>query len=1052
MSLIEKALDAARRYTPTELLGGVMTAVSAQSTAAAIQSMPPGQALAVLGVGGLIGAFGLSGARADADERVAKARGIEAIAGRVDSIEELIEETLRSVDDLRLDRKIRRNLEALRAGRPIDDEAEASVASLCAVHLSDAQRTELAEDVRGFIGEARVLLWTQDERGRRVERTISEVRSLLLTHRSALRPTTAILIPNTLDLPDDPDRLSPAQLLNAKRQAVTYIPEALGYLWDDLDQWRRDEVAFSVRLFTGPGGRGKTRLFIEWARVLRERHGWQAGFLGERVSDDDLRRALSDPRPTLLVIDYAEARADLEAVLRVAHEAKREAPLFIALAARNLGDWWEGLKEDLEALETVLASNSPTELAEIPIDGALRERVFRRALDDFAIRLGRSAPERTPDLSGERFGRALYLQMAALATLEGISTDAGADALLRAIVKHEQRFWEQRIDDPARVDHTRRKVFRNAAARLIGAITLRGGVETTAQAMALSDRVEGPGSDSVEREAFVAFLATLYPRIGATDGQGLVAPLEPDLLGEQLVADVLRDPKGSLDAYTFLQRTLEDAASQEWQQAFIVLGRLSIRGVDKTEHWMAFLLALNLGVAKEPALNAALAIATESESLPLADMLASRMERTNDVHFADVCITRIPEATLSLLRLSIWSYRTFLRHLEDLEPAYRIRALRARLLNLLGIRLSELGLREEALAVTRQSVDLYRDLSTGESTSFLPLLASSLNNLGLRHRELGDYESALLSAKQSLRVRQILARSDPDTIRRGLASSQNNLAVIFGLAGHPIESLNAAKTAIAQYRILASKQNQAVLPSLAMALNQIAVAQLPKGEIQEALDNSSESVETYRTLYDAQPDGYLPGLAASLSTLAQTRLAAGQSRGALDAADEAVAHNRRLIKREPARFTIQLAESIAVRGRTLHALGRTAEAVACLDEAIKFFQGRAESDPTVVHGLASTKILKDKILADSRSRLDALKAARESVQFLTEKLPLDTVRLGPLLVERLIAYIKSLDDPEAMMSRDQVVARAFGALEAHGIRPWESNWRDPLGQTGATGA
>jgi len=55
----------------------------------------------------------------------------------------------------------------------------------------------------------------------------------------------------------------------------------------------------------------------------------------------------------------------------------------------------------------------------------------------------------------------------------------------------------------------------------------------------------------------------------------------------------------------------------------------------------------------------------------------------------------------------------------------------------LGIRLSNLGRREQALAASQEAVDIHRRLAETRSDASLSDLAMSLNNLGIRLSDLG---------------------------------------------------------------------------------------------------------------------------------------------------------------------------------------------------------------------------------------------------------------------------------------------------------------------------
>jgi tetratricopeptide (TPR) repeat protein len=70
--------------------------------------------------------------------------------------------------------------------------------------------------------------------------------------------------------------------------------------------------------------------------------------------------------------------------------------------------------------------------------------------------------------------------------------------------------------------------------------------------------------------------------------------------------------------------------------------------------------------------------------------------------------------------------------------------------NNLGIRLSEVGGREEGLKATQEAVEVYQVLSQRQPDAVKPDLAGCLNNLGDRLSELGRQEEALISYEEAL--------------------------------------------------------------------------------------------------------------------------------------------------------------------------------------------------------------------------------------------------------------------------------------------------------------
>ena len=175
---------------------------------------------------------------------------------------------------------------------------------------------------------------------------------------------------------------SPATLLNARSQVVPFFEVIRDKELKDLEQWREHDNPVSARLFVGAGGSGKTRLFIEWARRMRDEEGWFAGFVEEDLTDDDIEVLLTSSNPTLVVIDYAECRPWLGKFLRqVANSSSSGAnTLRVALLARDVADWWNAQLESDDAIRFLLTEYEPMRLANISVDGPLRGQVWETRL------------------------------------------------------------------------------------------------------------------------------------------------------------------------------------------------------------------------------------------------------------------------------------------------------------------------------------------------------------------------------------------------------------------------------------------------------------------------------------------------------------------------------------------------------------------------------------------------------------------------------------------------------------------------------------------------
>ena len=111
-----------------------------------------------------------------------------------------------------------------------------------------------------------------------------------------------------------------------------------------LEAWCEGAVAIGVRLYTGAGGMGKTRLFIEMCRRLRARQ-WRAGFLDHRAAGTPAAmwsKLMHHPDPLFLVLDYAgNPPGGTRGSVREAFKVGDDRRVRIVLLARAADDWWE---------------------------------------------------------------------------------------------------------------------------------------------------------------------------------------------------------------------------------------------------------------------------------------------------------------------------------------------------------------------------------------------------------------------------------------------------------------------------------------------------------------------------------------------------------------------------------------------------------------------------------------------------------------------------------------------------------------------------------------
>jgi tetratricopeptide (TPR) repeat protein len=410
-------------------------------------------------------------------------------------------------------------------------------------------------------------------------------------------------------------------------------------------------------------------------------------------------------------------------------------------------------------------------------------------------------------LSDKRFERVLYLHMAALAAVEGLEFE-GHD-LMEVILDHEENFWNA-------------GVWHFEARQIIAAATLRGGLATQEVARGVAQRVLGrPASD--ESEKLLKRLHQLYRRGGEEPWMFLPA-LEPDLLGEGLVlrlAERALLKKEELPD-TWIHRLLPaDEEPGPVKNALEVLGRASARAPEVAREWLREILKGPLRPRAYLALQAAMAVGKHTALAEVGDELAARLEAAGDVELArELEAAGIPYPTVSLRRVAEWTTRTLLEGLPATDEP-DVLTERARLLNNLGGRLSELGRREEALKATEQAVELRRALAKRNPEAFQPALAMSLNNLGNRLSELGRREEALKATEQAVETYGALAQRNPEAFQPALAMSLNNLGNRLSELGRREEALNVYEEAVSKLQPFLERNPGAFGQRMAMLLKNV---------------------------------------------------------------------------------------------------------------------------------------------------------------------------------------------------------------------------------------
>ncbi|MET8905721.1 tetratricopeptide repeat protein [Streptomyces sp. NPDC004538] len=758
----------------------------------------------------------------------------------------------------------------------------------------------------------------------------------LLTEHTGWEPVLEPVEPAALLAPAAVDRnlRSPAALLRADAEVIAFHGRTTELA--NLRAWcENGPPAIQVRVLTGPGGQGKTRLARRLTDTLG-RHGWATGHLASDLTDDPTLdgtppdfTTLNTALPLLLVIDYAETRPRLLRRL-ITHLHRSRHRVRALLLARSDGQWRTGSLQATPAVRDLLEEAALTPLAPlIPTTHPATDRhdAFQQAAHDLARLLpliptvpahdwtSLAAALRPPaDLHESRYDNVLTLQMTALAALlqhgpRPVDAAPGTPPE-RTLLKHEDRFWEASAKAPAhRLDlPTSILGAAVAVAALCGAATRNE---------ALHVLTTLPGLPGHQRPSTAAWLVSLYP----PDGDRYWGSIQPDRIAEYHVSHTLTE--GTIT----LPHLLAAAAPGQQAQLITVLARAAIA------HY-------NTG---RP---------TDSEHV-----LHALDNALDSASLADQAVEAATEALPSLSRIIgplALRLTTALVHVRQQraagEPAVHEPDLAASLTNL-GVRLGEVGRDREALGATEQAVEIYRRLAAGEPAVHEPDLAASLTNLGVRLAGAGRHREALGATEQAVEIQRRLAAGDPAVHEPDLAHSLTNLGVRLAEAGRWGETLSVTEQAVEIYRRLVAGDNPIFFePVLAGSLSNLGVRLAGAGRHREALSVTEQAVEIYRRLAAGDPAVHEPGFARSLSNLSNRLAEAGQHREALSAIEQAVEIRRRLAADNPAVYEPNLARSLTILAVRLAEAGDPSAALQVTGEAVDLYRSLVPTTPSLLPG------------------------------------------------------------------------------------------------------
>jgi hypothetical protein len=717
---------------------------------------------------------------------------------------------------------------------------------------------------------------------------------------------------------------SPAGLLRPDHAVVRFTGREaeIGVL----RAWCASGKARSVRIIVGAAGVGKTRLALAVASEWESRGAvWCRVDAGQEAQAVAAARGVTSG-PVLLLVDYAETRTGLQAMLRAV--LADPGPIRVLLVARSPGEWWDRLIEaSASAVARLLTEAGPIRLAEQITEETPDVELIAQAMPQFARALGCAVPDLAEfEIPGQSVP-VLVLHTAALVAVLRFRQDPPAalrvvvaEGVLDELLEHEARYWRRTAVAAGLPDIGGLLKPVVAVAALLGAGSLAEAAEMVARVPDLSEVPQA------ERRGWARWLYEIYP----ADAQGRLGSLQPDLLAEvHVVQQLTRDTGLARGSLTGLPR-------EQAEHALTVLARAWVHQ-DAARQIIADALRADLARLALPA--AQVTIQTRSD---LGVLLADALE---DAPAPDDALIRVaeglpyPSVALAQAHQTV-TWRVLRSLPDDADPA-----LVARWNDNAGLTLAQLGRAAEALTVTEKAVTIYRQLAETQPERYRPELAASLGTLGVRFSDLGRADEAASVTEEAVAIYQELAEGDPDRYRADLATAWSNLGVRLWKRGRTAEALPIADEAVTAFRELAAADPDMYRSYLARCLANLGIWHAELGHPAEALALVEEGAVIYRVLADANPDRYRPDFAQILVNLATILQQLGRSLDALPISEEIVDIFRELAEANPDRYRSYLAASLSNLGVQLSESERPAEALPVSEEAATIFRELSEANP-----------------------------------------------------------------------------------------------------------
>jgi len=692
-----------------------------------------------------------------------------------------------------------------------------------------------------------------------------------------------------------------------------------------LTAWCAVRDAGRLRLVTGPGGSGKTRLALELCRRLPDL-GASSVWVHPGLEAEAIRALRPGPgERKLLVVDNAETRQGLQSMIAELAAAQGDG-LRVVLLARNTGEWFRGLGEAVPEARDLVAAALKEKLA-LPVT------VAPEMTDPQIVRHGVSAVTRAFGLRESRVDSRYtknhkrqnildLLAEALAATMDDAElADGGTGTVpvdlrqrLDPLLLHEQEFWYKRAADVGLLAEGK-GATRDALRHAIAASCLLG-AETVHEATELATRVAGiPPSAELNRWLHDVCAASR----SWTTADGFLYPgkLAELLTFRELAAsEDLRtacltgmSASGALRAVSFFARAVADYTDAA-RLLSSLLPNLDARIAGPHDELQTLQAALRVlpgptVTLAPPAMALILQLLgrlpAEVHPTPRAHWLeelsrwfAVAGDQAEAVLYADEAVTirrglAMPTAAPAAGSAAAPAAGSAAAPAAGSGAAPARRHLPSLILSLENLSecLKAQGEMAKADAALEEAVVAARELAATDLDWYGTWLARLLVSLGTGIRDSADPSKRVAVAQEGVALYRRAEQAKPGLYEADLGFALESLSLRQLDAGRPADAVSSGAQAIEIYQALLAEKREQYRLNLARAFQNQGVFLHKAGRGREALGSAKQAVSEYGKLHRSRPGQYASGYALALENLASRYRDAGEHSRATSARQQA---------------------------------------------------------------------------------------------------------------------------------------------------------------------